>query len=312
MRAVRGLYKDLNSGYCLNYHPQPWERLRDNYHPYSLLTIKSLAQPLHMDTTATKGVLEQLYSKFIDGCHILHLNGVLDAYGHLSFRHPFDSDVFIMSHSVAPGLISSPKELIAYRVDDAEPVEFTPLKGYEERRIHSEVYKRHARVHAVVHSHAEAVLPYAISSVPLRACYHMAGFLGSDGVAVFDVAKHRDPAQGADMLVREQKTGAALARTFDNDNNVTLMRAHGFTVVADSIEVAVMWATYTQRNAAIQSAAVTLQSAYCGTGGSKPALSYLSDEECSVAEVMTKRTVKRPWQLWVREVAECGLYVNRA
>ncbi|KAH7141805.1 class II aldolase and Adducin domain-containing protein [Dactylonectria macrodidyma] len=216
-----------------------------------------------------------------------------------------------MSHSIAPATISSPKDLIAYKVDNAEPVEFTSSKGYEERRIHSEIYKRHPHIHAVVHSHSEAVVPYAISVAPLRACYHMAGFLGADGAAVFDIAKHRDPAQGADMLVRNEQTGAALAKTFDNSNRVTLMRGHGFTVVADSIEVAVMWAIYTQKNAAIQTTAATLQSTYGGTGSDMP-LSYLSSEESSVAREMTKRTVERPWQLWVREVESCGLYVNTA
>ena len=97
--------------------------------------------------------LQQCYRKFIDSCHILHVHRVLDAYGHLSFRHPLYRVVFIMSLSIAPGAISSPADLIAYKVDDAESVENTPLKGYEERRIHSEIYKRHPDIHSIVHSH---------------------------------------------------------------------------------------------------------------------------------------------------------------
>lgn len=256
-------------------------------------------------------ILQQSYRRFIDGCHILHLNRVLDGYGHLSFRHPLRRDVFIMSLSIAPGTISSPADLVAYSVDNAEPIEPTHLRGYEERRIHSEIYKRHPDVCAVVHSHSEAVVPFAISDAPLRACYHMAGFLGAKGAAVFDIALHRDPSQEADMLVRTEKTGAALARTFDNDNPVTLMRGHGFTVAADSIEVAVMWAVYTQKNATIQTTAATLQSAYSCTGPSM-VLACLSDEECLAAKAMTKRTVQRPWKLWVREVDACGFYVNIA
>ena len=139
----------------------------------------------------------------------------------------------------------------------------------------------------------------------------MVGFLGADGAAGFDIAQHRDPTQGADLLVRTEQTGAALARTFDNNNSVTLMRGHGFTVVADSIEVAVMWAVYTQKNAVIQTTAATLQSTYDCIGPSMP-LSYLSDEECLIAKAMTKRTVQRPWKLWVKEVEACGFYVNTA
>ncbi|VUC27465.1 unnamed protein product [Clonostachys rosea] len=216
-----------------------------------------------------------------------------------------------MSLSAAPGTISAPKDLIAYRVSDAEPLEPTSQKGFEERRIHSEIYKLHKDVNAIVHSHSEAVVPYAISNVPLRACYHMAGFLGVKGAAVFDIAEHRDPDLGADMLVRTEKTGAALARTFGKTNRVTLMRGHGFTLVADSIEVAVMWAIYTQKNALIQTTASTLQSLY-GHAGSSSGLHHLDEEEASLAETMTKRAVQRPWQLWVREVEACGLYVNTA
>uniref|UniRef100_A0A8H7KAA5 Class II aldolase/adducin N-terminal domain-containing protein n=2 Tax=Bionectria ochroleuca TaxID=29856 RepID=A0A8H7KAA5_BIOOC len=265
-----------------------------------------------MAATESNALLLQAYSrKFIHGCHILHQSRVLDAFGHLSFRHPSQHDVFIMSLSAAPGTISSPKDLIAYRVSDAEPLESTPYKGYEERRIHSEIYKLHKDVNAIVHSHSEAVVPYTISNAPLRACYHMAGFLGVKGAAVFDIAEHRDPALGADMLVRTEKTGSALARTFDETNRVTLMRGHGFTLIADSIEMAVMWAIYTQKNALIQTTAATLQSLY-GPSGSANDLLHLDDEEASLAEVMTKRTVQRPWQLWVREVEACGLYVNTA
>lgn len=256
-------------------------------------------------------ILQRYYRRFIDGSHILHLNCVLDAFGHLSFRHPLRSDVFIMSHSIAPATISSPMDLIAYRVDDAEPVTPTANKGYEERRIHSEIYKRHKNVQAIVHSHSEAVVPYSISGVRLKPCYHMAGFLGADGAAVFDIAKHRDHNQAGDMLVRTEKSGRALAETFDEGNCVTLMRGHGFTVVAESVELAVMWATFTHKNAVIENSARILHLAH-HEDDSRKDLSYLSKEECLSSKEMTKRSVQRPWQLWVREVEASGLYVNTA
>lgn len=256
-------------------------------------------------------LLDGYHRKFIDGSHVLHMNGVLDAFGHLSFRHPFQSDIFIMSHSIAPATVSSPSDLIAYRVDDAEPVKATKHKGYEERRIHSEIYKRHRNIHAIVHSHSEAVVPYSISGVPLKACYHMAGFLGGEGAAVFDMSLHRDPVESGDMLVRTEKSGAALAKMFDNDNSVTLMRGHGFTVAAESIETVVMWAIYTQKNAVIENIAAGLQSTH-HQEAKQNGLSYLSQEECVASKSMARRTVQRPWQLWVREVEACGLYVNAA
>jgi hypothetical protein len=139
----------------------------------------------------------------------------------------------------------------------------------------------------------------------------MAGFLGVDGAAVFDIAKHRDHDQPGDMLVRTEKTGEALSKTFDQENCVTLMRGHGFTAVADSIEVVVMWATYTHKNAVIESSARLLNLTQCHAAGGGQ-LSYLSGEECLSSKEMTKRAVQRPWRLWVREVEASGLYVNLA
>lgn len=94
---------------------------------------------------------QQLYRSFISGCHILHYHNVLDAYGHLSFRHPTRHEIFIMSRYIAPGTISSPSDLIEYYVENAEPVDPRAVKGYSERCIHSECYKRYPGINAVIH-----------------------------------------------------------------------------------------------------------------------------------------------------------------
>ena len=97
---------------------------------------------------------QQLTRSFISGCHILHYHNVLDAYGHLSFRHPTKSDIFIMSRYIAPGTISSPNDLIEYYVENAEPVSPGAVKGYSERCIHSECYKLYPGVNAVIHRYS--------------------------------------------------------------------------------------------------------------------------------------------------------------
>jgi ribulose-5-phosphate 4-epimerase/fuculose-1-phosphate aldolase len=68
-----------------------------------------------------------------------------------------------MARQVAPALISSPQDLIDYHVADASPVDASLTDGYVERYIHSEIFKRYSEVNAVVHSHAESVIPYGIS-----------------------------------------------------------------------------------------------------------------------------------------------------
>lgn len=290
-----------------------------------------------LQQTAERSALEQAYyRKLVDGSHILHYQNVLDAYGHLSFRHPYKADVFVMSRSVAPGSISSVADLISYRIEDAEPLDQGAAKGYAERMIHSEIYKRHPHVGAVVHSHSEAVVPFSISQVPLRACYHMAPWLGTGSNGpnnaappVFDVVDYLRPSDVPDMLVKSSHLGLALAKCFDGDNAVTLMRGHGMTLVAPNIESAVLRAVYTQKNASIQTTALLMQAAYFGSGtrthtakdigaaevnatttGEGTDLHYLSPEESAAATEATLWSVQRPWDLWRKEVGACGLYSN--
>jgi ribulose-5-phosphate 4-epimerase/fuculose-1-phosphate aldolase len=88
---------------------------------------------------------------------------VLDAYGHLSVRHPTQQDLFIVARQVAPALVAAPEDLVQYRVSDASPVGPLMTDGYVERYIHSEIFKKYPEVNAVIHSHAESVIPYGIS-----------------------------------------------------------------------------------------------------------------------------------------------------
>lgn len=247
--------------------------------------------------------------KFIDASHILHYHGVLDAYGHVSFRHPLRPDLFVMSRSIAPGIVSSPEDLVTYSVHDASPVGDTQAADFIERMIHSETYKRHPHVQSVVHSHSEDVVAYSIAGVPLRACYHMAGFLGARGAPVFDIANHTGPEDLPDMLVCNTHLGAALAKCFDDGSVLALMRGHGFTTVAGSIEMAVFQAVYAKKNAIISTSALSIQVALSqGPRG----LQYLSDAEAEAAAKANGGTVQRPWKLWVEEVRACSLYTNSA
>lgn len=114
----------------------------------------------------------------ISANHILYEHRVVDAYGHISLRNPSNPSTFFLSHSVAPALISSPSDIVEYNISDASPVQDGVSEGYKERYIHSEILKKYPGVNSVMHSHTEAVLPYTISGVEMRACLHMAGFLG--------------------------------------------------------------------------------------------------------------------------------------
>ncbi|KAK5652090.1 hypothetical protein OQA88_10868 [Cercophora sp. LCS_1] len=80
-------------------------------------------------------LLQWYQRKLIAGNHILHHHGLLDAYGHLSFRHPEDPEIFVMSRSIAPATVSSPDDLVEYTVPEGEAFDPSSPEGYAERRI---------------------------------------------------------------------------------------------------------------------------------------------------------------------------------
>ncbi|KAL9624118.1 MAG: hypothetical protein Q9160_001640 [Pyrenula sp. 1 TL-2023] len=222
-----------------------------------------------------------------------------------------------MARFIAPGTISSEQDLVEYHVSDASSVDPHAPPGYAERFIHSEIYKQYPSVNSVIHGHTEAVIPYSISDVPFRACFHLAGFLGTH-VPVFDIAKYYQAEDKKDLLVRNTRLGSALAAYFspeegsrETSHSVVLMRGHGLTVVGPSIEDSVLRAVYTQQNAGIQTTALLTRAAHHGAATEASAsLAFLGESEIKDATDMTTWSALRPWRLWVREVEASNLYTN--
>jgi len=252
--------------------------------------------------------------------NILHYHNVVDAYGHVSLRHPEKPHVFIMSGDRAPALVSSQSDLIPYFVSDASPVDPSSKKGYQERFIHSEIYKKFPNINSVVHSHSDAVLPYTMSGVPMKPSFHIAGFLGTH-VPTFDITPLYQPGNRQDMLVNTQTFGSSLASRFSKegstsqDHNVVLMTCHGFTAIGASIKQAVYRAIYTHVNAGIQTNALLIRNASMNIGANSANSSsvmedmrYLNEDQVSASLKMNEASQDRPWALWVKEVEACPLY----
>ena len=215
---------------------------------------------------------------------ILAMQGVLDAYGHVSVRSPSDASRFYMSRSLAPQLVTA-DDIQEYGAG-SEPLG-DARKPYLERFLHGEIYRSRADVMAIVHSHSDSVIPFGISRTALRPVYHMASFLWS-GAPVFDI---REVREDNDLLIRDRPLGEALARSLGPCNCV-LMRGHGMTVVGDSIPEAVFRAIYTEMNARLQLNAQRLEGP----------LTFLSDAEGANATKSNRGTIERPWELWKKKV----------
>lgn len=157
-------------------------------------------KPSYIRQEMTEEQKRDLHRLLITANHILHYHGVLDAYGHVSARHPTKPDVYIMSGDNPPALIESSDDLNEYWILDSQPVSATAGQGYKERFIHGEIYKRFHEVQCVVHSHDDNVMPFATSGVPFMPVFHMAGFLGEF------VCRHRSD-KSANLVFRPKCAG---------------------------------------------------------------------------------------------------------
>ena len=238
---------------------------------------------------ALKGAPPELIEDLVDANHILYRLGVVDGFGHVSARHPRDPEIFIISRSMAPALVT-PADLMCIRLDGKSVSENAP-PAYLERFIHGEIYRARSDVVAVVHSHSAAVIPFGVvPGVTLRPVSHMGGFIG-DGAPVFEI--RNTAGANSDMLVRNSELGAALAQSLGR-HNIVLMRGHGSTVVGSlNVRQAVYRAVYAENNARLQSEALRL---------GMPV--YLTPGEASGAALANDNQQDRAWNLWKREVRQ--------
>ena len=171
--------------------------------------------------------------------------GVLDAFGHVTMRHPTDPGRYLMSYSRAPELIQA-EDILEFTID-SDLVTPTDRRPYSERVIHGEIYKARPDVMAVCHHHDASILPFCISGVELKPVYHLGATMGEQ-VPFWD---SRDEFGDTTLIVGKPEEGASLARAL-GPNWTVLMRRHGATVAGRSLQELTFRTIYTARNAAMQ------------------------------------------------------------
>ena len=192
------------------------------------------------------GAREDVLRDLVIANRILSNEGVVDAYGHISVRNPDAPDRFLLSWSLAPEFVDT-GDLIEFALDgtaaggDGRP-------PYLERFIHASIYEARPDVQAVVHAHAEDVLPFGISATPLVPVIHSGAFIGGE-VPDWDIAD--EFGDDTNLLVTNVEQGRSLARRLGG-GNVVLMRGHGFAAAATSIIDVVRMSVYLPRNARAQ------------------------------------------------------------
>src|SRR5262245_66245137 len=99
--------------------------------------------------------LDDLLRDLVVANRILSHEEVVDAYGHISVRHPDNPKHFLMSRSRAPELVER-HDLIEFD-QEGEPVN-DKRQPYLERFIHAAIFEARPDVTAVVHAPPEDVL----------------------------------------------------------------------------------------------------------------------------------------------------------
>jgi len=215
---------------------------------------------------------------------VLASHGVLDAFGHVSIRHPGNPERFLMSRSLAPALVT-PADILEYDLG-GNAVDARGRASFLERFIHAEIYKARPDVKAVIHSHSPPVIPFGTTQVPMQPMCHIPAFL-SPKVPVFEIRK---VAGMTDMLVSNAELGKALAEALGT-GSVVLMRGHGMAVVGPALPLTVFRAIYTEVNARLQTQAIEI-------GGP---ITFLTPEESEKANKVIDQVHLRAWELWKRE-----------
>jgi HCOMODA/2-hydroxy-3-carboxy-muconic semialdehyde decarboxylase len=188
----------------------------------------------------------ELIDDIVAANRILAHEGICDAFGHVSVRHPAHPDRYLLSRARAPELIEA-SDIEEYALDGT-PLSPDPRKPYLERYIHGAIYEARPEVISVVHSHARSVVPFTVSrTTRLRPLMHSCATIGAE-VPVWDTRRRFGDTT---LLICDMPMGRDLAEGLGRGNAV-LMRGHGSTVVGRSLKEAVYTAIYLEVNARMQ------------------------------------------------------------
>ena len=225
----------------------------------------------------------QALEELVTANRILAREGVVDAFGHASIRHPADPGRYVMSRARAPECIEA-ADLMEFTLEGV-PTDAAGRKPYAERFIHGAVYEARPDIQAVIHNHSPSVIPFGITPARLSPVMHMCASMGAD-VPVWDTRAHFGD---TNLLVTNMEMARDLARTLAQ-RSVALMRGHGCVVAGQSLREVVFIAVYLELNANLQMKASSLGE-----------VTFLSPGEIdAVRSTRSSFTFERAWEYWCR------------
>jgi HCOMODA/2-hydroxy-3-carboxy-muconic semialdehyde decarboxylase len=222
--------------------------------------------------------------------------GVLDAFGHVSVRHPDDPGRYLLSRSRSPAVIEA-DDILEFTLD-SQPVVPPTAHLYAERVIHGCIYQARPDVMAVCHHHAPAVMPFAIAGVPIVPVFH----LGAAGGETVPFWNQRDEFGDTNLLVVKPEEGRSLARAL-GPHGAVLLNNHGAVVVGRDLHELVSRAIFMCQNAEYQLKAKMLGD-----------VTTLTPGETRLASVLNAlpNVTNRTWEYWTLRLDRAGGLPPRA
>ncbi len=215
---------------------------------------------------------------------ILAHEGVIDAFGHISIRHPERADRYFMARSRSPELVEL-GDIVEFDLE-SNAVGDEKRALYSERPIHGCLYQARPDLMSVCHNHAHSLVPFGVTSSVVKPIWHMAAGIGTE-VPIWDI---RDDFGDTNMLVTKNEMGRSLAKAVAK-GRVALMRGHGAVIATHDLKATVFVAIYLMINAALLKDAREMGQ-----------VTYLSDGEIKLtADTLFKPLSQaRAWEYWVR------------
>jgi len=173
--------------------------------------------------------------------------GAVDAYGHVSVRHPTEPDRFLLSYSRSPRLVDR-GDIMQFDLE-GRVVGTDNRPPYLERFIHAALYAARADVHAVAHGHPRVLLPFTVADVRIRPLFMTADEFGAN-VPTWDIRTAFG--HGTNMLIINLDQGRDLASALGSDHRVALLRGHGFVAAGRSASQLIRICKALLDNAAVQ------------------------------------------------------------
>lgn len=178
---------------------------------------------------------EVLRARIATACRVAGRMGLTRALrGHISARIPGTDRIFVKARGPAEsGVRYTTREEVVEIDLDGKPVAGMPegLRGPSEVFIHTAIYRARPEVNAVLHMHPPTIVLFTVVGKPLLPIYGGYDPYGL-GLALEDI-----PTFDRSVLINTPELGQDFAKAIGR-KRACLMRGHGITTAAESIEEA--------------------------------------------------------------------------